>query len=243
MTIEELRVLITAKTDSLQDGIDKAKSKLKGFGKSSQDADSAMGSSISSMQKNLDSLRGALDETKSKIEITKDAINRLTEASSKPLGIGNYSINYSAAIDRHREALAGLESTASATESEIHRLQARMEQLKQKSTQAKGETQKLGGTMNEAAKQSKNAGDRIKEMAKNASSRIKETAKNIGRLGRVITKASDQAKQSTGKITGLANTISRSFMQVVRRLFVYNLIYKAIRGLMNYMGGALKTNN
>ena len=52
----------------------------------------------------------------------------------------------------------------------------------------------------------------------------------------------DQADKSSGKVGAFSNTLTRSFMQVLKRVFIINLIYRAIRGLMNYMNSSLKTN-
>jgi len=52
----------------------------------------------------------------------------------------------------------------------------------------------------------------------------------------------DQAEKSSRKVSGFSNTLTKSFMQVLKRVFIINLIYKAIRGLMNYMNSSLKTN-
>ncbi|CAK7070287.1 hypothetical protein [Tissierella sp.] len=64
-------------------------------------------------------------------------------------------------------------------------------------------------------------------------------AKKTGRSFKLL---GDQASKSSSRVGGFANMISSTFMRILKRIFIINLIYKAIRGLINYMGSALKTN-
>lgn len=73
--------------------------------------------------------------------------------------------------------------------------------------------------------------------------------KNTNKAGKDADKASlktrlfgDEMKKSGTKAVGFAAMLNRSFMTIVKRLFVYNLILKGIRGLMSYTGAALNTN-
>lgn len=52
----------------------------------------------------------------------------------------------------------------------------------------------------------------------------------------------NEADKSSKKVGGFANMLTNSFMRVLKRIFILNLIYKGIRGLINYMNSALKTN-
>lgn len=101
--------------------------------------------------------------------------------------------------------------------------------------------------------------DKNRELAeeiKNIGDNAKDTGQKINIFGRSSEKAGNEAKKSSFKIklfgnemkksgvkvAGFAAMINRSFMTILRRLFVYNLILKAIRSLMSYMSGALKAN-
>lgn len=91
---------------------------------------------------------------------------------------------------------------------------------------------------------------------KNVGAAASTTSKNINsvggsskKAGRDMDKASKKTKtfgdvmKRTGKQSGgFASMISRSFMTILRRMFVYNLILKAIRSLISYMSSALSTN-
>lgn len=62
------------------------------------------------------------------------------------------------------------------------------------------------------------------------------------KAGRQIVKAGDHAKKAQSKIGGFGNSIQRVFARVLRQIFVFAVLYKTIRGFMDYLGSALKTN-
>ncbi|WP_352420728.1 hypothetical protein [Proteiniborus sp.] len=77
------------------------------------------------------------------------------------------------------------------------------------------------------------------EKLEQSTQKAKNTTKEAGKQ---FEKAGEQAQKSGKKINGFATMLNRSFMRILRRIFIYNLIYKAIRGLINYISSALKTN-
>lgn len=77
------------------------------------------------------------------------------------------------------------------------------------------------------------------EKLEQSTQKAKNTTKEAGKQ---FEKAGVQAQKSGKKINGFATMLNRSFMRILRRIFIYNLIYKAIRGLINYINSALKTN-
>lgn len=66
-----------------------------------------------------------------------------------------------------------------------------------------------------------------------------EAAGQIGASGKHVEKTFTRMGRSA---TGMSNTIRRAFGQVMRRVFLFALIYRGLRSLQDYMGGALKTN-
>jgi len=81
------------------------------------------------------------------------------------------------------------------------------------------------------------------EQSVNKTAESGEKADNsIQKAGRGIKLFGNNAKKTEKKVGGLAATINRSLMTVLRRMFIYNLIYKGLRGLISYMSSALKTN-
>lgn len=78
------------------------------------------------------------------------------------------------------------------------------------------------------------------EKLEQSTNQAEETTK---KTGKAIEQTATKAHNAGKKMNGFAAMINRSFMTILRRLFIYNLIYKAIRGMINYMGSALKTNS
>lgn len=81
------------------------------------------------------------------------------------------------------------------------------------------------------------------QSAENSSKGFKKAEKGAKKTEKSFKSLGDQAGKSTGKVNNFATMITSSFMRVLKRIFILNLIYKAIRGLMNYINGSLKTNN
>lgn len=80
------------------------------------------------------------------------------------------------------------------------------------------------------------------ETANKSNRGFKNAEEGSKKAGRSFKLFGDQANKSSSKVCGFAAMISRSFRTVLRRLFVYSLILKSIRGMMNYMNAGLKTN-
>lgn len=69
-----------------------------------------------------------------------------------------------------------------------------------------------------------------------------EAGKNIEKASWKTRLFGNEMKNTGSKANGLAAVINRSFKSILRRLFIYNVIMKGIRGVMNYMGAAMQTN-
>lgn len=233
MTIEELRVLITAKTESLQDGINKATAKLQNFKKTSDDASSSMDSSIKSMQRKLESLNSSFEKTRSKISNMQSELAGLYAKQDTIIEKYRDMPAFSGMTkDESLERMLASDKGFKKVADEIDKIQAKMQPLIDKNRQTKEEIKQLGQAMDETANKTQSAGNRIKE-----------ATNSTGKLGKTISDVGYRAKRSTGKIAGFAAMLNKSFMRVLKRIFILNLIYKMIRGLINYINGALKTNN
>lgn len=114
---------------------------------------------------------------------------------------------------------------------QISVLTAKMDPLISKNKELKAEIEKVGSSAQEAGNKLGFKGGSIKKAGKETE---KATLKT-----RVF---GNEMKKSGAKSAGFASMINRSFMTIMKRLFVYNLILKGIRGIMNYTGAALKTN-
>lgn len=62
------------------------------------------------------------------------------------------------------------------------------------------------------------------------------------KTGRQIDTAGKQAGKAQKRVGGFATSIQRAFMRVLRQVFVFAVLYKAIRGLTGYMGSAIGAN-
>jgi len=54
--------------------------------------------------------------------------------------------------------------------------------------------------------------------------------------------AGKSARRAQGPIAGFATSMNRAFTRVLRQIFVFAVLYKAIRGMIDYTGAALMTN-
>lgn len=233
MTIEELRVVISAKTEKLQEGIRKATSRLDGFRKTSDDTNFAMGGSIKSMQKRLESLNSSFEKTQAKIKETQDKISELGMKQEKIMeGYRDFPAFTGMTKDESLKQIFTADPNIQKIQKEIDKLQATLNPLMSKNKQVNEEITRLGNTIKEAGSKTEHADSKFKGL-RDRLDQVKDGFRNTGR----------SAERSTGKMAGFATMLDRSFRRVIRRIFVYNLIYKAIRGLISYIGGALKTNN
>ncbi|OZV10795.1 hypothetical protein CIW83_18430 [Tissierella sp. P1] len=203
MTIEELRVLITAKTEGLREGINKATSRLKGFKKSSSDASSAVNKNVQNMKNQYDQLIKKLDNVNAQAELQQKKLAELR---------GKYS----------RFSVLGQDSPkAMKLQEQILRTESRLHNLISTSDKTVGKISELESKMNSAGNSTEKANNRFKSL-KDKLEQIKDKFRQTGR----------SAEKSTGKIAGFANMLNKSFMRILKRIFIYNLIYKMIRGLL-----------
>ena len=114
---------------------------------------------------------------------------------------------------------------------QIDKLTAKIDPLINKNEKLAAEIERVG---NEAEK----TGYRIKILG----SKSDKTGNNIEKTTKRIRIFGNEMNSSGRKTVGFAHMLDRSFRRVIRRIFVLNLIYKLIRGFMNYLTSALKTN-
>jgi len=228
LTIEELRVVISAKTEKLQEGINKATSRLNSFRESTDETSNTVNQNVQRMREQYDSLVRKLDIVNAQAETQQRKLNALRE-------------RYSSVSALNTDSPAALR-----LQEQIVNTEARLERLINMSDRTANSIHQLedGMTNTSNATQNANSGiSSLRDTISNASNRVRQATNNTRRLGREINTTGERAKQSTGKVAGFAKMIDSSFRRILKRIFIYNLIYKAIRGLISYMGGALKTNN
>lgn len=214
MTIEELRVVITAKTDKLQEGINKATSRLKGFKNTTDNTVSASSKNIEKMKSQYDALIKKLDIVNAQAELQQRKLNDLRAKSSRMDVLGQDS------------------PKAMKLQEQILRAEARMQNLIATSDKTANKITELEEKMNSSGIATEKTSSRFQNL-RDGLDQIKEKFRQTG----------NEAKRTTGQVSGFANMLNRTLMRVLKRIFIYNLIYRAIRGIINYMGSALKTNN
>ena len=232
MTIEELKVVISAKTEKLQEGINKATNRLKDFKKSSNDTSSAMGGSVKEMQKKLESLNSSFEKTQEKILGIKEELGRLDAARDEIIdSYKDFPAFSGMTKDESLEQMLKSDSSFQKLSEEIDRLQTRMQPLIDKNNQTKKEMGELGEAINNAGKRAENAGNKFNE-----------AGEKVRRLGIRSRLAGKHIFEAGNKVTRLAHVIDMSLKRVLRRIFIYAVMYKAIRGMIDYLNAALKTN-
>lgn len=88
-----------------------------------------------------------------------------------------------------------------------------------------------------------NASDNARLKIEKLEQSTNQAGETTKKTGKAIEQTATKAHTAGKKMNGFAAMINRSFMTILRRLFIYNLIYKAIRGMISYMSSALKTNS
>lgn len=212
MTIEELRVKITAKIDGLQEGIKKATSKLDSFRKTTDNMVSANQKNIDRMKAQYDQLLKKLDNINAQAEMQQRKLEELRERYSRMGSMADTpkGMKLQEEILRTESRLLNLISTSDKTAQKLWELEEKMNAV--------------GSSTAKANNRFRSLRDRLDQ--------IRERFKRMG----------NETKRSAGRIAGFATMLDRSFRRVLRRLFIYNLLYRGIRGLISYMGAALKTN-
>jgi phage-related minor tail protein len=97
-------------------------------------------------------------------------------------------------------------------------------------------------SLNTENKKSEQSMNDLGQSINNSNREFKKSETAAKKTGRSFKLLGDQASKSSSKVGGFAAIINRSFMTILRRLFVYQLMYKALRNMISYMSGALKTN-
>ncbi len=232
MTIEELRVVISAKTEKLQEGINRATSKIREFDKSSNEVSSTMGGNVKVMQRKLDSLNSSFEKTQSKIAGIKKELAGLH--AKRDSIIGNYmdmpafsGMSKDASLDKMLKSDTEFKKLSS----EIEKLESKMSPLIAKNKQTKEEMNSLGTAMK-----------RVSEDANKAGNELEKSGHKASKASRGIKDIGHSARASTGKIAGFAGMIDSAFRRALKRILIFQVIYKIIRGFINHLIAAVQTN-
>lgn len=189
------------------------------------DMSSGFGGNTAKMQKHMESLQSTFDKTQAKITGMQTALSGLY--AEQDAIIQQYMQMPPLAGmtgDESLQKLLAADTAYARLSAQIDKLQAQMDPLISKNQQAKEEIRQLGQALEQAGNRAAQSGDRLRSTAD------------------MTRRAGDEARTAGGKFGAFAAVLNRSLMTVLRRVFVYNLMLQGIRGLMRYMGDALKTN-
>lgn len=84
--------------------------------------------------------------------------------------------------------------------------------------------------------------DKLRREIEKLEAAAAQAGQTTEKAGRQIDAAGKQVSKAKKGFGGFATTIQRAFTRVLRQVFIFTVLYKVIRGLIDYIGSALKTN-
>lgn len=188
------------------------------------------GVNLEAIRSQIDNLTKGLDITNSKIEQQQGKLVGLKESYANAFNQDRKN-KLQEEILKTESAINKLMGASDKTGFKLADLDKQFEVL---SNSAKNATAGVSAVTNNIGKIS-GFTSKVSATLKRTSSLAQETGRHTGMLGRTA--------DSTGnKFSHMGSSISRSFGRMLRQVFVVTVIYKALRGLMNYTGSALMTN-
>ncbi|GEM_PF-1170227 len=188
--------------------------------------------STDKVSRNISKLNSDLEKTQSKIDETNNKLAELyAEQDNIIESYRNFPTFSGMSNEESLEQMLNADSRYSNLTSEIEGLENRLQQLRTASDTTRNSIRNL----QENLSNTNNTTERTNDTTRRATN-------NTRRFGREINRTGQSAKKSTGKVAGFAKLIDSSFRRILKRIFIYNLIYKGIRGIINHTGAALKTN-
>ncbi|GIP57915.1 hypothetical protein [Paenibacillus woosongensis] len=270
-TIEELQILITAKTAGLQKVLGAVKDKLTGAEKAAKSATAtvdAQGQQAADTSKKLADLTAALDNTNTQIELQKQ---KISELKAKQEGL----------TAKAQQQMQALEQESAGLEEQIRSTTERLEALKAEQGKAMSpihadmineEIKEVENALNELISKADEVGNKMADLDDAGDStkmkqkiaraegallslqrRADKTKESIEKLmsdpvpaAKKTEKAVKSVNNAVEKTGGTAKRSSNAFVQgfkrIAKQVLVFAVIYKTISGLNRYIGANLKTN-
>lgn len=208
-----------------QESVNKTTNDINKFataGKSSNDKVSA----------SIDKMNAEYEKTEAKIKEIRNEMSKLfAEQDSITNEMQKYPAFSGMSKDESMDEMIKSNPQYNVLSEQIDKLTAKMDPLIEKNKKLAEEIKNTGKSANESGRRMKFFGKNSEKAGKSADKASKKT-RTFG----------NEMQKGGGKAAGFAAMLNKSFMTILRRLFVYNLIMKGIRGIMSYMGAALKTN-
>lgn len=268
-TIEELQVLITAKTSGLQKEIGKVKSTMQGAQKATDSVTKAIEGStkVTPIFKNrMSQLTAELENTNSKLELQKA---KLEELKSEGAGLNESAITQMQKLERESANL----------DSQIRDLTSRITELKEQQKDALGDFHKgmIGDEIRQYEKQLSSLilkadetgfkmvdlQDKMDLDTRKHESEIVKTEGSILRLQQRIDSINEsirkmqelmygnadslkETREEMNKVSksvnNMGNQFTRAFKRIARQVLIFAVIYKGLRSLQIYLRDSMKTN-
>lgn len=212
-------------TNFVKSSLDRMTNSFKTFSQVGTGSTDKVSKNINKMKSDLEKTQAKIDETNSKLaQLYAEQDNIIESYRSLPAFTGMTS-------DESLEQMLHADPRFSELTSEITRLENRLQELRASSETTRNSIQSLENTT-----------ERTNNTTERTNNTTRRATESTRRFGREIKRTGQSAKKSAGKIADFSNMIGRTFKTILRRIFIYNLIYKGIRGIIKYIGDALKTN-
>ncbi|WP_068779665.1 phage tail protein [Paenibacillus sp. GM2] len=171
----------------------------------------------------IESLTAVLDNVNAKIEIQERKLADLKQAYNETFNDAGKA-KLQEKIVNTEATLLRLTNTSDKTARKIWELEDSLKNAGQAAIQVEKPVGNLGQKMIQTNKPLKAAKGNLDQAAKSA------------------VKASSSFGAAARSSTHMGNSFTKAISRILKQVFVFAIIYKAIRGFQDYMGGALKTN-
>lgn len=204
------------------------KSSMRGMGKGMKDvvipAPKVEKVDFAATQSEIEQLTAVLNNTNAQIEFQTRKLSDLKQA---------YNETFNEA-DQNK-----LMGQILRTEASLLRLTNRSDSTAEKVWKLEDSLQSAGDAAEQVVQPIETIGQKMKKtnpQLTKSDKTLKDVAKSAGLAG--------VAMSSLGrKTTGMANNFTKGFRRIAKQVLVFAVLYKAIRGLQNYIGSSLRTND
>lgn len=168
-------------------------------------------------------------------EVDMDTLKAQIENTAQSLDITN------AKIELQKKKLAELKEAYGSTFSEGRKIKLEEQILKSEAA-----LNKLIGTSDQTGFKLAQLDAQFNSLSNGtnkANESMNKTSETAKKTGRNVERAGNKAKASGKKFNAFSSMINRSLTMLMRRMIVYNLMYRSIMTFIKYLGSAMKTNS
>lgn len=181
---------------------------------------------VNKLSKEFTKTQSKIDDTKGKLnELDNSMDNIAARYADFPAMSGMTKDESMNSMLKNNEEYQKLSESASKLEKELETLVSTNQNLSSEMNKTGHVTQKNSSIFSNFRKNLRKSSEDSNKAAR--------STKNFG----------NEMQSAGNKSKGLANAISRSFNTILKRIFIYQVIMKGIRGIMSHTSDALMTNN